>query len=47
MARDFTIVRESIDDEKFEIDSIKKDKFLHVGVYIYSLSKLYMYDEIW
>jgi uncharacterized protein (UPF0297 family) len=33
------------DDDDYRIESLKKDKMLHVGLFIYSLSKIYMYQN--
>lgn len=33
------------DDDEYRIESLKKDKMLHVGLFIYSLSKIYMYQN--
>ena len=33
------------DDDDYHIESLKKDKMLHVGLFIYSLSKIYMYQN--
>lgn len=30
-------------DDEFYEQSIKRDKILHIGLFIYSLSKIYMY----
>jgi hypothetical protein len=32
-------------EEDYHIESLKKDKMLHVGLFIYSLSKIYMYQN--
>ena len=45
-----TIVKSAIDtvrkdDDEYRIESLKKDKMLHVGLFIYSLSKIYMYQN--
>ena len=33
------------EDDEYRIESLKKDKMLHVGLFIYSLSKIYMYQN--
>ena len=33
------------DDDEYRIESLRKDKMLHVGLFIYSLSKIYMYQN--
>ena len=33
------------EDDAYRIESLKKDKMLHVGLFIYSLSKIYMYQN--
>lgn len=33
------------EDDDYHIESLKKDKMLHVGLFIYSLSKIYMYQN--
>ena len=50
MRQNGTVVQSAIDtvrkdDDEFRIESLKKDKMLHVGLFIYSLSKIYMYQN--
>jgi len=33
------------EDDAYRIESLKKDKMLHLGLFIYSLSKIYMYQN--
>jgi len=50
MRQNGTVVQSTIDtirkdDDDYHIESLKKDKMLHVGLFIYSLSKIYMYQN--
>jgi hypothetical protein len=38
---------EETDKEKYLTEQLKKDKMLHVGLFIYSLSKIYMYKYVY
>ena len=42
----FNIQRILKDKAEFELESIKKDKMIHIGLFIYSYSKIYMYENI-
>ena len=50
MRENGTVISSTIDtfrkeDDDYHIESLKKDKMLHVGLFIYSLSKIYMYQN--
>ena len=50
MRQNGTVINSTIktvrkDDDEYRIESLKKDKMLHVGLFIYSLSKIYMYQN--
>ena len=42
----FNIQRILKDKNIFELESIKKDKMIHIGLFIYSYSKIYMYENL-
>lgn len=41
--KDLKLESKKMDDDEYAEMLIKKDKILHIGLFIYSLSKLYMY----
>jgi len=45
LGKDGFICSEKMDEKEFLIKSLKADKMLHIGIYIYSLSKIYMYNN--
>lgn len=40
------VIRVDKDNKKYEIECLKKDKMLHIGIFIYSLSKIFMYENM-